>query len=759
MKNDLKKIAFLVKAPRVVNESIVKFESFFFDLHKFLRDRRDLDSYEKTISFELVLRENYFHYRVILSPKISQVVQSLIYTQFQEVEIIEEESLEEVGGKSAIVEFQLKRSNLFPLRTDFSYEEDPYLTMSAILSKLEHFNEGIILQLIIAPGGESWSRKFLRENFYFMRTSLNRFKLFLEKPFLERERVDYYQELHKKFSKKFFFANLRLLVYGEDQSSMSEDFNLMLKALEKFNNGDNGAINALSRRKAPKAKVLRNFIDRAFSPKKIFLNTLEVASLFHFPDSSLKIDTVYHVKSKKVEPPKELPLGGFLETPNVSVFGVTKSRGNKLEFGIKRADRSRHLYIIGKTGMGKSKLIELLAISDINDDKGICLIDPHGDLSTEVLQFVPERRIKDVIYFNPADSEYPIGFNPLECFTPEAKHQVVTGFISIFKKLFAFNWTNRLEHMLRFTVLALIEKGDATVVDIVRLLTDITYRQAVVKKINDPVVKNFWTHEFSAWNEKFDNEAIIPIINQVGQFISNDYIRNVVGQKKSRIDFYDAMNKGNILIVNLAKGKLGEENSALLGSMMISKIQEAAMARVNIPQDQRREFYLYVDEFQNFATEAFNQILSEARKFNVSLTVAHQYLDQLSENIRKTAFGNIGSLICFRVGSDDAHYLANEFTPRFTPDDLVNLDFREMYLKLSIDGKTSEPFSASTIDVKTLESNLVDEIVQYTRQHYAVSKKKVEEELFGGRDTTMGLITKEKKDVKSNGEAFEEPLI
>jgi hypothetical protein len=409
--------------------------------------------------------------------------------------------------------------------------------------------------------------------------------------------------------------------------------------------------------------------------------------------------------------------------------------------------------------MGKSRLIELLTLSDIHEDKGFCVIDAHGDLASDILRSIPQRRIKDVIYFNPPDAEFPIGFNPLECFSPEDKHQVVTGFVAIFKKLFAANWTNRLEHVLRFTVLALIEAGDATIVDIVKLLTDTSFRQGVIKRIQDPVVKNFWTHEFSSWNERFDNEAIIPIINQIGQFLSNDYIRNVVGQKKSRIDFYESMNSGKIIIINLAKGKLGENNSSLLGSMIITKIQEAAMARVNIRESERKDFYLYVDEFQNFATESFNQILSEARKFNLSLTIAHQYIDQLTESIRKTAFGNIGSIICFRVGSEDAHFLSNEFAPQFTPDDLIGLDMREMCVKLSIDGKTSEPFSAVTLDVPEPKENFEEEIIAYSRKEYAVSKKDVEKEMFGENKETMTHIAKEKTYAAGNDDAFEEPLV
>jgi len=754
--NSPNKVILVIKTPKIVSNSLSKFEALFSDLHRILKDQKNLNPLEKTIALEIVLKENYFHYRIIVSPKISEVIKSLIFSQFPDAEIEEDVQREDIGGKMyEIAEFLLKRSNLFPLRTEFAINDDPYLVISAILSKLEHFNEGIVMQLTLYAKRDPWLKKFMRENFSFIIAATNAIKLFFEKPFLVREHINSREEIYKKFSKPFFLANFRVLAYADDASSLKEDLALMLKAIEKFKNGD---VNSLKRIKSKKENLLKTFMARESSSKKMILNTQEVAVMFHFPDTTLKIDTVYHVRSKKVEPPRELPLGGFLQMPNISIFGMTTSKGNKLEFGIKRIDRSRHLYIIGKTGMGKSRLIELLTLSDIHEDKGFCVIDAHGDLASDILRSIPQRRIPDVIYFNPPDAEYPIGFNPLECFSPEDKHQVVTGFVAIFKKLFAANWTNRLEHVLRFTVLALIEAGDATIVDIVKLLTDTSFRQGVIKRIGDPVVKNFWTHEFSSWNERFDNEAIIPIINQIGQFLSNDYIRNVVGQKKSRIDFYESMNSGKIIIINLAKGKLGENNASLLGSMIITKIQEAAMARVNIPQEERREFYLYVDEFQNFATESFNQILSEARKFNLSLTIAHQYIDQLTESIRKTAFGNVGSLICFRVGSEDAHFLSKEFAPRFTPEDLINLDFRQMYVKLSIDGKTSEPFSGVTLDVPELKENFEEEIIAYSRKQYAVSKKDVEKELFGENKETMTHIAKEKT-YESNDDAFEEPLV
>ncbi len=761
------KTALIIKTPKLVQDSHGKFIAFFEDLHKFFEDEKKLKAEDKVISLELILKENYFHYRIILSPHISSVVKALLFSYFQETEILETGVEDLIDPAHTVAsEFSLKYSNYFPILTGFDEANDPYILLSAILSKLNRFHDQLMLQIVISPNPDPVMSKLWRQNFSFLSSYKHKMRMFVEKPFVTRGNMDYSVAMTTKFGKHQFFANFRMLASGESKEHAESNFELMSKALEKFDNGD---FNKLRKVKGNSSeKVLQEYAWRSLKKPRMLLNTKELATLFHFPNSNLAIDTVYHVTSKKVEPPKELPMGQFLENPSISIFAKTNSRGNSLQFGIKRIDRRRHLYVVGKTGMGKSRLLELLLISDIMHDKGFCVIDPHGDLATEVLRFIPQERMKDVIYFNPSDLDYPVGFNPLECFTPEAKHQVVTGFIGIFKKLFAGSWTNRLEHMLRFTILALLETEGATVVDIVKLLTDINYRQWVIKQIQDPVVKNFWTHEFTSWNEKFDNEAIIPIINQVGQFISNEYIRNVVGQKQSRLDFTDIMNSGKILIVNLAKGKLGEENTSLLGSMIITKIQEAVMARVSMPESERREFYLYVDEFQNFATESFNQILSEARKFNLCLTIAHQYIDQLSESIRKTAFGNIGSMICFRVGSDDAHYLANEFSPKFVPDDLINLDFREMCAKLSIDGKTSEPFSATSITVPNSAVDLSAEIIEESRRNYALSRKEVETEMFGNE--SMGFIANQSTSkssqeyiapvvASSQSDEFEEPLV
>lgn len=414
--------------------------------------------------------------------------------------------------------------------------------------------------------------------------------------------------------------------------------------------------------------------------------------------------------------------------PNeITVFAQTNFRGENRRFGIRTDDRRRHMYVIGKTGMGKSTMLENMIIQDIQTGKGVAVVDPHGDLVEKVLKFIPSHRLNDVIYFNPADADFPIAFNILESVDPELKNLVSNGLVGVFKKIWADSWGPRLEYILINAILALLEYPGSTLLGVTRMLVDAKYRKKVVRNITDPVVKSFWVDEFNNYSEKFRNEAIAPIQNKVGQFLSSSLIRNIVGQSKSTIDMREIMDSGKILLMNLSKGRVGEENAALLGAMMITKIQLAAMSRVDIPEDERRDFYLYVDEFQNFSTDSFANILSEARKYRLNLIMAHQYIEQLSESVEAAVFGNIGTLITFRVGATDAEELEKEYAPTFTQEDLVNLPAYHIYLRLMIGGVASEPFSAQTLPPISGETTHREKVIELSREHYARNRKQVED--------------------------------
>ncbi len=417
----------------------------------------------------------------------------------------------------------------------------------------------------------------------------------------------------------------------------------------------------------------------------------------------------------------------------VTYLGKVDFRNKQLTFGIKEKDRTRHTYVIGKTGMGKSTLLENMIIQDVNNGEGVCVIDPHGSLAEKLLDHIPENRVKDVIYFAPFDVEAPIGLNVLEKVEKEKRHLVANGIMAAFKKIWVDAWSARMEYILTNIILALLENDNQSLLGINRMLTDKEYRKFIVSNVTDPTVKDFWEKEYAAYTDKFAAEAAPAIQNKVGQFVGNPLIRNIVGQQKTSIDLRDAMDSKKILIVNLSKGKVGEGNANLIGSLLITKIYLAAMSRADVGPyalEKLPPFYLYVDEFQNFANESFANILSEARKYNLALTVAHQYVEQMTDEVKAAVFGNVGTMIAFRVGATDAEIFEKEFAPYFILDDIVNLSAYQIYLRLMIDGVGSKPFSAHTLDPITKPNHSFgDAVISSSRIRYGKPIAEVEAEV------------------------------
>ncbi len=421
---------------------------------------------------------------------------------------------------------------------------------------------------------------------------------------------------------------------------------------------------------------------------------------------------------------------------DINVFGKVNFRNETKRFGIKADDRRRHMYIIGKTGMGKTTILENMVYSDIQAGHGVGIVDPHGEFAEKVLDFVPEHRLNDVVYFNPSDVEHPIGFNPIEQVGNEFRHLIASSIMGVFKKIWPDVWSSRMEYILNNALLALLEYPGSTLLGIMRLLNDKEYRRRIVENLQDPVIKSFWVNEFSRYSQKFETEATAAIQNKIGQFISNPLIRNILGQTQSAVSMRKIMDEKKILIVNLSKGKMGEDNSALLGSMIITRLQLAAMSRVDIPEKDRKDFYLYVDEFQNFATDSFANILSEARKYRLCLILAHQYISQLTHDgntkVRDAVFGNVGTIVTFRIGAEDAEFLEKEFLPDFTANDLVNLPKYNTYIKLLIDGMASKPFSAEMLPpFPSLEKTFKATIIQNSRTKYGTPRQVVEKNIAG----------------------------
>lgn len=414
----------------------------------------------------------------------------------------------------------------------------------------------------------------------------------------------------------------------------------------------------------------------------------------------------------------------------ITTIGRTSWRDHRDRFGIKQRDRRQHIYIVGKTGMGKTTLLQNMIVQDMEQGKGVAVLDPHGDLAQGLLGFVPKSRINDVVYFNPQALDWPFSLNPLERVPNNRRPLVGASLMSVFKRLFYDSWGPRMAHILRNSILALLEIPGSSLLGIPRLLIDSHYREKVVGKVSDPKVRDFWLNEFSSYQSRFKTEAISPVLNKVGAFLTSPLVRNIVGQASSKVDFRVLIDTGKILIANLPKGSLGEENQILLGSLLVTKLQLAAMERVDVEEEKRRDFYLYADEFQNFATPSFIGILSEARKYRLNLTLAHQYIEQLPPSVKEAVFGNVGTLISFRIGAKDAEELEREFSPEISREDLLNLPPYSFYIRLSIDGVTSRPFYANALPPhESSRKSYKERIIRVSQERYCSPRKEVKRKI------------------------------
>lgn len=714
----------LVKNPTGNAQKIVAIESFLNALHQVLPTGTN-------ISLEMVSAGQFLRFYIVIPNNHKRIVESQLYAQFPDAEIQEvEDYFTSWDTHAAAVELSFKHLSVQPLKTHRHTDDDLIKNISAVLARSEPGEEAAIQIVLERVGSRSW-RRGPRALYYQYTNSA------AQTPAKEKLELD------------LFAGKLRIAYRAQTKATAVSRIHTLASLFKTVKSPQNELV---KKRAFFSENLTQAFKARVFEKGDLW-SIPEIATVYHFPHKDLLVSNVVHTTSKKAPAPDILPIEGTVDPSAVSYIGKTNYRSEQKVFGLKRFDRRRHLYIVGKTGSGKSKLLELLLKADIQSGNGCCLIDPHGDLAGEILQFVPKERIKDVVYIDPTDRNFPVGFNPLEPVEDyEMRQHLSVYFIAIFKKLFAGTWNPRMEHLVRYITLALLETPDSNVLGIARILSDTAYRQRVIKQIQDPVVKAFWTNDFKPSDSQYSSEAIIPLLNKIGQFISNPIIRNIIGQKKNVLDFASFMNNGNIVIINLSKGKLGEDNTALLGSMFITKIQQAALSRSTIPDHERRDFYFYVDEFQNFATDAFSSILSEARKYHLNLTIAHQYIAQLPEDVKATAFGNVGSIIVFAVGGDDAAYLAKEFQPVFTPDDMISLNTREMYIKMSIDGKMTPPFSATTVTVTKPEFNYATEIINASRMSYAQSRASVENEIAKWSESASATVRK-------TDEEFPEPIV
>jgi len=672
------------------------------------------------VSFEMVVFGQNVGFCITAKPEICALIEGQIYAMNADMDIKEIPEISENIEKYEFIstcDLRLEKSDLLPLKNYSHFESDSLSGVLNILAKVKP-GEGALVQLVMTPQNDSgWFHWKLGWRKFFFRVQR---KFWVKYWFKKNMNSVFLEKMNEKFDNDMFKCSLRVMTFGK-KSGTEIRLKSIIGSFKNFNETDLNGFTSENFKKSV-SKFPKKFKDRTLS-SPFLLSPKELATLFHFPNER-EVPNLLHITSRKAEPPADLPVD--INDDDISFFGNTNFHGTKIPFGIKRSDRRRHLYTVGKSGSGKSKLLELLIQNDIIQGKGVGVLDPHGDLVDNILRIIPEHRKDDVIVFDPADTQFPISFNPLADVPEELKIRVTIGFIEIFKKLFGADWTPRLEHVLRYTTLALLDTPNTTILSILKMLTDKNYRQGIVRNIKDNVVKNFWTQEFAGWSEKFDAEAITPLLNKVGQFVATNMIRNIVGQPHSKLDFRDIMDNKKIVLMKVSKGILGEENAALLGAIAITKIYQAAMSRADIKEEDREDFYFYVDEFQNFATDTFDEILSEARKYRLNLTIAHQFLGQLSTQIRTTVFGNIGSMVSFRVGGEDAGILADEYNPRFSERDIINLGVREFYCKISIEGELREAFSGRTQDMTFPEKDISRECIELSRKKYCKPLEEVE---------------------------------
>ncbi len=766
----LESIVLSVRIPKNSEKGPTSAEMMFASLHGILKPIQDLKkegAIQEHISFEMVADAKSITFYVWTPKHLQNFVEGQIYAQYPTAEIsavddysknidVDHDGIDDcVAG----CELKLVRPDYFPIKTFVNFEVDPLAGITGALSKIENADEKMWIQILTRPVSDSWRDKGLAyaENLkngtgpsLFTKAGITHGLITLPITILHGifnvimpaedskggggdQKLPHNVEtslacLEEKANKLGYQVKIRLVYVAKSRELARQHLRITAGAFKQFNTTIG---NGFAPTKIKTGRdVLEEYRARLFTDKGFVLNIEEVASLYHLPHASVETPNIVWTSSKKGEPPANLPYEGMVAPEDLTVFAETTFRGQPKRFGIKKDDRRRHMYIIGKSGTGKSKLLEILAVDDIERGQGVGIVDPHGELVHDVLKRIPAHRVNDVVYVNPADKDFPVGFNPLET-TPEFREETTSGFVVALERLFGYSWGPRLEYVLRYTVLALTYTEDATMLSIIRMLTDKDYRKKVLERVEDPVVKTFWLKEWTTYNDRFQAEAVAPILNKVGQFTASPIIRNIVGQAKGTIDFAEAINNQKILLVDLSTGKIGEDNAELLGSFIITKLQLAAMARSKIRPEDRKDFYLYVDEFQNFATKSFATILSEARKYKLNLTLANQYIAQMEETVRDAVFGNVGSLISFRVGATDASYLEREFSPVFEKNDLINLDNQHLYLNMLIDGVTTIPFSAKTINVAAPDpaKDNTEKIVQASRERYSISRQEIEDKI------------------------------
>jgi hypothetical protein len=684
---------------------------------------------QPVISFELVARQEEIRFYVWTPKKLMDLIEKQIHGAYPDAEILEvpEYNIFTENGKVAYKSYQLKKDNFYPIKTFKDLATDP---MSALTSALAKMGEGeaAAIQVVISPAEIPWQKagKGFISSTKKQESDPEKAKFSIAGKTLEA--------VEGKVTKPGFETTIRVVVVANTEESAKAHLGNIGSAFEQFN----GELNGLGGRKITrKAMFMEDFLYR-YQPMYNLrgnhisvLNSEELSTIFHFPNKQITTPHIFWVNSKTAPAPAEIPSSGLY-------LGVSNYRGVKRPVYLGNEDRLRHMYIIGKTGTGKSEFLKQMILQDINEGKGLCFMDPHGDAVEQILELIPPERAEDVIYFNPSDTERPIGLNLLEAKTEDQKHFATTSVINMMYKLFDPYKTGivgpRFEHAVRNAMLTAMAEPETSFVEVMRILTDAKFVQELLPKVTDPIIRRYWTDQIAQTSDFHKSEVLDYITSKFGRFVTNKLIRNIIGQSKSSFDLREVMDTGKILLINLSKGTLGEENSNFLGLILVPRILMAAMSRADTPTEQRRDFYLYVDEFQNFATPDFATILSEARKYRLGLTVANQFIGQVEEEVKAAIFGNVGTIVSYRIGVTDASYITHEFQPVFGEDDLLNVEKYHAFMRTIVNNESVPPFSIDTTkDIqkeKEKANKRVAEIIkEMSRLRYGKDARLVEAEI------------------------------
>ncbi len=669
----------------------------FASLHKSGKPQWLVD--QPVLSFEIVGMPGDIRFFVSVPNKYKDFIEKQIngaYPDAEIKEVTEKTSLKEgfvVGNdynifgensKVAFAHLGLKKSNYEPIKTYKEFAVDPLSTITSVLAKMTE-GEGAAIQIVISPAESAWKKLGKDHVSHIKKEEAN--------PETAKYSVDAkeLEAIESKVSKPGFNTVIRIVVASSTKETAEAHLSNIKNAFSQFNGHNSFTKVSVKRQKAFMDDFIYRYHQRRGAPS--ILSSEELATIFHFPNKSVATPHIYWVSSKRAPVAAHVPTTGLF-------LGKSIYRGLSRDVHVERDDRRRHTYIIGKTGTGKTEFLKQMILQDIKNGEGVGVVDPHGDLIEDILQMIPPERAEDVILFDPSDTARPMGLNMLEADTEEEKHYVVSSIVGLMYKLYDPNKTGiigpRFEHAIRNAMLTVMSRKGSTFIEVVRVLTDANFVQELLPYVQDPIVRRYWTDQIAQTSDFHKSEVLDYIVSKFGRFVTNKTMRNIIGQSESAFNVKEVMNNQKILLINLSKGKIGEENSSFLGLILVPKILIAAMSRQTMPMDQRKDFFLYVDEFQNFATPDFAQILSEARKYRLDLIVANQFIGQMEEEVKNAIFGNVGTLAAFRVGVTDANYLAHEFQPTFSEADLINIDRFNCYMRTVVNGEPVPPFSLDT---------------------------------------------------------------